>query len=68
MMSGGTSCKCSEGKKPVAQRAWVVDTYGGNNSAFNGYRFQSSDYSAMRCTACGACWRTKANYVATFVK
>lgn len=66
-MSGGTSCKCDEGKKPIAQRPWVVDVYRSNYSAFNGYRNTSSAYSAVRCTACGACWRTKAAYVESFL-
>lgn len=32
-------------------------------SAFNGYHFTQSDYSALRCRACGTSWRTKARYV-----
>jgi len=32
-------------------------------SAFNGYRRAYSDYSLIHCLACGALWRTKANYV-----
>lgn len=62
-MSGGTACKCEEGRKPLNTRPWVVTCYRGNYSAFNGNRFMPSDYSAIRCEACGACWRTKADYV-----
>lgn len=29
---------------------------------FIGYRFRRSDYSAITCIRCGACWRTKADY------
>lgn len=36
----------------------------GNRSAFNGYRFQSSLYSCIRCTACGHVWRSKGKGVA----
>jgi hypothetical protein len=35
----------------------------GNYSAFNGYKFTSSDYSALHCLRCGDEWRTKAEYV-----
>ena len=42
---------------------WVVTARRGNASAFNGYHWTPSDYSALRCTHCGRCWRTKANYV-----
>jgi hypothetical protein len=34
-----------------------------NYSAFNGYHFTPSDYSAVQCLTCGASWRTKAKYV-----
>lgn len=62
-MSGGTTCKCPESKKPVAERLWVVWDRGCNHSAFNGYRHTLSDYSAVGCRACHANWRTKAEYV-----
>ena len=63
-MSQGTACKCPESKKPFGQRRWVVLQRYGNCSAFNGYRFQSSDYSAVQCYGCGTLWRTKAAFVA----
>jgi hypothetical protein len=62
-VSGGRVCRCDERRKPLAERRWLVDTYKGNYSAFNGYRLARSDYSAVRCGACGACWRTRADYV-----
>ena len=44
---------------------WVVLQREGNASAFNGYHWTRSDYSACRCEfpGCGRVWRTKANYV-----
>lgn len=42
---------------------WVVVQRNGNASAFNGYRWQWSAYSCVRCTDCGRRWRTKAGYV-----
>lgn len=41
---------------------WRVLTRNGNYSAFSGYRFTSSSYSALCCGRCGAHWRTKAAY------
>jgi hypothetical protein len=35
----------------------------GNASAFNGYRWQRSAYSAVACRCCGRVWRTKAAFV-----
>ena len=32
-----------------------------NHSAFNGYRYTPSDYSALRCMGCQWPWRTKAD-------
>lgn len=63
-MSGGTSCRCKP-KKTTEQRLkrWRIVTYQGNHSAFNGYRFASSEYSSITCLDCSACWRTKAKYV-----
>lgn len=56
-------CRCGH------RRAWRVWTRNGSYSAFNGYRFVSSDYSTVACEreegGCDAVWRTKANYVAT---
>lgn len=40
-----------------------VRVWHGNYSAFNGYRFAPSDYSAVVCVACGTPWRTNAAYV-----
>lgn len=61
-MSAGTTCRC--GKREL----WRVWTRNGNYSAFNGYRFEPSDYSEVACElelgGCGARWRTKARYVA----
>jgi hypothetical protein len=37
----------------------------GNRSAFNGYHWTPSKWSAVRCTSCRAIWRTLAAYVAT---
>lgn len=62
-MSGGPACGCPERRKPLEDRAWRIRQYRHNNSAFNGYRHTSSDYSAMACEACRANWRTKAGYV-----
>lgn len=44
--------------------SWVVLQRKGNRSAFNGYHWTPSDYSACRCTGCGRVWRTRAAYVA----
>lgn len=57
-MSGGTACRCPKEKKNLQ-----VIARGCNYSAFNGYRYQSSDYSAVQCRTCGRIWRTKAKYV-----
>lgn len=62
-MSQGISCKCPESKKPVKERAWFVTQRHERCSAFDGYRCMSSDYSAVRCRRCNACWRTKAQFV-----
>jgi hypothetical protein len=42
---------------------WAVVQRNGNASAFNGYHWQWSAYSLVRCGHCGRRWRTKANYV-----
>lgn len=62
-MSRGIACKCPESKQPVANRRWVVIQRNGNCSAFNGYQWQPSDYSAIQCHICGTVWRTKSKYV-----
>lgn len=70
-MSGGQICKCSEKDVPIvypagvpeAPRLWRVHTREGNHSAFSGYAFTPSAYSAVTCLRCGAVWRTKAGYV-----
>lgn len=62
-MSGGTICKCPESKRPIAERKWRVLNYRCNYSAFSGYHYTSSDYSAICCDECDRSWRTKAGYV-----
>jgi hypothetical protein len=57
-MSQGISCK-DKTHKPH----WVVTQRKSNASAFNGYRSTPSDYSAVRCLACSASWRTKSKFV-----
>ena len=44
---------------------WVVTQRHGNASAFNGYHWTPSDWSAVKCLAdgCGRVWRTRAAYV-----
>lgn len=56
---------CTGGVKGHPARSVKVTTREGNYSAFNGYRFTPSDYSAVRCfvAGCGHVWRTKADYV-----
>ena len=55
-------CRC-EGTRDQRMEHWGVVTFRGNYSAFNGYRFQSSNFSAVVCVKCGAHWRTDARYV-----
>ena len=62
-MSGGSSCKCDERFKPIKDRAWVVIQRLCNFSAFNGYHWTPSDWSAIWCPRCQSMWRTKAKYV-----
>lgn len=57
------ACKCIERKKPANQRKWRILQYKCNHLAFNGWRYQRSDYSAITCLRCRMVWRTKANYV-----
>ena len=69
-MSGGTSCKCAERREPLTAppasnrpaRLWRCVAYKHNYSAFNGYHYTPSDYSAISCVRCGAVWRTRADY------
>lgn len=62
-MSGGHACNCEERRKPVKQRNWRVLVRKCNYSAFAGYSWTPSDYSAIRCMSCRQVWRTKASYV-----
>lgn len=59
-MSFAGACKV----KPSPEHRHVVLVRYGNYSAFNGYHFESSDYSHIRCMVTGLHWRTKADYVA----
>lgn len=34
-----------------------------NYSAFSGYKYTASAYSAIQCLECGSRWRTRAAYV-----
>ena len=63
-MSAGNPCTCP-GTRNDKMKNWVVTRRYGNCSAFNGYHFTPSDYSAISCTVegCTGCWRTKADYV-----
>jgi hypothetical protein len=63
-MSSGGGCKCPERKKKIKERRWAVRDRKCNYSAFNGYHQTPSEYSAVECLACGAIWRTNADYVA----
>lgn len=62
-MSVSFNCHCEERKKPAQERDWVVVVRKGNNSAFNGYRWESSLWSLVWCNKCGALGRTKGIYV-----
>lgn len=57
------ACVCDERTRAPKYRNWVVLDYRCNYSAFNGYHYTPSDYSAVRCKSCGKWWRTKAAYV-----
>lgn len=61
-MSGGTRCRCPESKKPLKERAWICTQYKSNRSAFSGYRYTPSNWSAIVCRGCHRMWRTKADY------
>lgn len=54
---------CTDGELGHPLDRLKVVVWHGNYSAFNGYQFTPSDYSAIRCESCGAYWRTKAAYV-----
>jgi uncharacterized Zn finger protein len=56
-MSMGIRCECG------GREGWRVIQRKCNHSAFNGYHYTPSDYSAVRCEKCGHIWRTKAKYV-----
>ncbi len=62
-MAVSFGCKCEERKKPEDERNWVVYQRNCQHSAFNGYRWEYSDYSEVRCLTCRAIGRTKARYV-----
>jgi hypothetical protein len=64
MTSGYRSCKCSEKKKPIKERGWVVT----ERQSCDGKPSKLSTvfcYSclAVCCYSCLAVWRTKAAYV-----
>lgn len=63
-----TACTCCERRKPVAERRWLILTYKANHSAFNGYHWTPSAYSALQCVNCQATWRTRAAYVEKLVE
>ncbi len=58
----GQFCTC-RGPRSVVEESWRVMQRNCNHSAFNGYAYTPSDWSAIRCQACGNGWRTKAAYV-----
>lgn len=57
------TCQCEESRRPVKERAWVVEQRNCSHSAFNGWRWAPSSYSQVRCLTCRATWRTNAKYV-----
>lgn len=61
-MSGGRRCLQPAHR---AAGAWVVRQREGNQSAFNGGRWQPSAYSEVVCLECRSVWRTKAGYVSS---
>jgi hypothetical protein len=61
--AGGFACRDQEHRP-----RWYAPEPYSNRSAFNGYHWTPSDYSAVFCPLCPAqtgYWRTKADYVAT---
>lgn len=63
-MSAHNPCTC-EGTRKERMKNWGITQYRCNHSAFSGYHYTSSDYSAIRCLGAGCLgmWRTKADYV-----
>ena len=61
-MSGGKACTCGQPPRDMLH-LWQVTRRNYRNSAFDGYHPHWSNYSQLRCTMCGASWRTKAAYV-----
>ena len=57
------SWQCSDGLPGHPIEHVRVTVRNGNYSAFHGYRFTPSDYSALVCEVCGTPWRSKARYV-----
>ena len=57
------NCKCSERKKPIDQRQWVITEYKHNSSAFVKKGGEYSDWSQILCLQCGCTGRSKSNYV-----
>lgn len=66
------SCQCSERTRPLTvpagsndrPRQWVVlPPRNMSCSAFNGYRWEWSDYSHLYCRVCREGWRSKAAYI-----
>lgn len=55
--------RCTDGQPGHPLREVEVVQYRCNYSAFSGYCWTPSDYSGLRCSACGTFWRTKAAYV-----
>lgn len=62
-MTMSNCCGCEERQKPLQGREWWVYRRNCNYSAFSGYRYTPSSYSAVGCARCGKVWRTKAAYV-----
>lgn len=48
---------------PEHKPEWKVTQRNGNASAFNGYHWQWSAYSRIKCFACGLTWRSKGKFV-----
>jgi hypothetical protein len=50
-------------KQKYREQHWRITQYKCNHSAFNGYHYTPSDYSAIICLKCRQRWRTTAAYV-----
>ena len=61
-MSHGVPCVCS-GPTQARRKNWRVTLRCANRSAFSGYHWTRSRYSAIKCLMCGRRWRTAAAYV-----